>query len=157
MALTAKFINNIIAALMLVERGLLLDAFNSLRSGIEATAFYWLVCRDTAAALLYDAEKSPQPVEVRKRLEELGVDVTTIRELYSLASAVAHVGNQYDQIQIRWERDRDGKLLIGGGSHPEVQRTMLEDIVRATFRFVRFENDYVDPDLDSIAGTGSLL
>jgi antitoxin component HigA of HigAB toxin-antitoxin module len=152
MALTARFINNMFAALMLVERGLLLDAFNSLRSGIEVTAFYWLVCKDTTTAALYDAQKSPQPVEVRKRLEALGVDVNALRELYGLASNVAHVGNQYDQLQIQWEREKDGKLLIGGGSRPDVQRAMLEDIVRAVFRFVRFDDDYVVPDIDSDAG-----
>jgi hypothetical protein len=78
--------------------------------------------------------------------------VKTIRELYSLASTVAHVGDQYDQLQIQWERGQNGKLLIGGGSRPDLQRAMLEDIVRAVFRFVRFEDDYVVPDVDAMLG-----
>lgn len=152
-ALTVRFINNMFSALFLIERGLFLDGFNSLRSGIEATAFYWLICKDEASALFYDAERSLQPVEVRKRLEVLGVDIRTIRELYSLTSTIAHVGNPYDQLQIRWGQESNGDLLIGRGSYPDVQKAMLEDILRAVFRFVKFENDYIVPDVDSYSET----
>ena len=157
MAITARFINNMFSALLLIERGLLLDGFNSLRSGIEATAFYWLVCKDETSASLYDAERSLQPVEVRKRLEALGVDVKTIRELYGLASAVAHVGNPYDQLQIRWGQGSNGELLIGGGSYPDVQKAMLDDMLRAVFRFVKFEDEYIVPDIDDLIETNNGL
>ncbi len=153
LALTARFINNMFAALLLIERGLLLDGFNSLRSGIEATAFYWLICKDETAASFYDAKRSLQPVEVRKRLEALGVDIRTIRELYGLTSTIAHVGNPYDQLQIRWGQGSNGELLIGGGSYPDVQKAMLEDILRAVFRFVKFESDYIIPDVDKYPET----
>jgi hypothetical protein len=153
MALTARFINNMFAALLLAERGLLLDAFNSLRSGIEATTLYWLVCEDATFASLFDAERSLPPVEVPKRLEALGIDVKIIRDLYSLMSTIAHVGNPCDQLQIQWEPGSDRKLLIGGGSRPDVQKAMLEDIVRAVFRFVRFEEDYIVPDVDDVSPT----
>jgi hypothetical protein len=154
MMLTARFINNMFTALLLIERGLLLDAFNSLRSGIEATAFYWLICKDETQASSYDAERSLQPVEVRKRLEALGVDVTSLRELYSLTSTIAHVGNPHDQMQIRWEQGSNGRLLIGGGSRPDVQKAMLADILCAVFRFVKFDDEYIVPDVDHISGTG---
>jgi hypothetical protein len=140
--ITARFINNMFSALLLIERGLLLDAFNSARSGIEATAFYWLICKDASAASLYDAERSPQPVEIRKRLEVLGVDVENLRNLYSLFSTIAHVGNPHDHIQIRWEEKSDGKLLIGGGSRPDIQKMMLEDMRRAALWFVKFDDNY---------------
>ncbi|MEK7245433.1 MAG: hypothetical protein AAB223_05385 [Pseudomonadota bacterium] len=157
MALTARFINHLFAALLLIDRGLILDAFNCLRSALETTAFYWLVCRDEHAAPLYDAEKSLAPVEVRKRLEALGVDVRAIRDLYQLESTIAHVGNPYDQLQIRWEQGANGKLLIGGGPNSELQKPMLEEIIRTVFRFVKFEKDYIIPDLDNPDGTFALL
>jgi hypothetical protein len=143
MMITARFINNMFSALLLTERGLLLDAFNSIRSGIEATAFYWLVCKDETTASLYDAEKSPRPVDIRKRLEALGVDIETLHSLYDVTSTIAHVGNPYDQIQIRWEQGSDGKLLIGGGRSPDVQNALLEDMLRAVLWFVRFDENYV--------------
>ena len=150
LALTARFTNHLFSALLLVERGLILDAFNCTRSALETTAFYWLVCHDDSAAALYDDEKSPPPVEIRRRLEGLGVDVRSIRELYSLESTIVHVGNRYDHLQIQWERGSHGKLLIGGGSNPNLQKAMLDGIVRAVFRFVKFEQDYIVPDIDEV-------
>ena len=123
--------------------GLGMVAFNCSRSALETTAFYWLVCHDEDAASLYDARKSPTPVDVRKRLEKLGVDIRVIRDLYSLESTIAHVGNPYDQLQIRWEQGSNGKLLIGGGSNSDVQKDMLRRISLAVFRFVKFEADYI--------------
>ena len=148
LSLTARFTNHLFSALLLCERGLILDAFNCSRSALETTAFYWLLCKDPSAAHLYDGDKSVPPVEIRKRLERIGVDVQAIRDLYSLESAVAHVGNKYDQLQIRWERGSNGALLVGGGLVPEVQRRILEGIIRAVFRFVKFESRYTVPDLD---------
>ena len=148
LALTARFINHLFSSLLLTERGLILDAFNCSRSAIETTAFYWLLCHDEKAASLYEGEKSIPPVEIRKRLESLGVDVKAIRDLYSLQSAVAHVGNEYDHLQIQWENDKAGRLLVGGGLNPQLQKAMIEDIIRAVFRFVKFETDYIVPDVD---------
>jgi hypothetical protein len=150
LALTARFINHLLSSLILIERGLILDAFNCSRAAIEVTAFYWLVCRDENAASLYEESKSLAPIEVRKSLEKLGVDIRVIRDLYALESAIAHVGNPYDHLQIRWERSNSGKLLIGGGENTEVQKEMLRGIVLSVFRFVKFENDYIVPDLDAI-------
>jgi hypothetical protein len=101
------------------------------------------VCKDETTASLYDAEKSPRPVDIRKRLEALGVDIETLHSLYDVTSTIAHVGNPYDQIQIRWEQGSDGKLLIGGGRSPDVQNALLEDMLRAVLWFVRFDENYV--------------
>jgi hypothetical protein len=147
--LTTRFVNSLFSALILTERGLIMDAFHCTRSALETTAFYWLICCDASAALLYDDEKSPAPVEVRKRLEAQGIDVNTIRELYSLESKIAHVGNQYDHIQIKWENYPKGKLMVGGGLNPVIQKSMLEGMIISVFRFVKFENDYIVPDLDN--------
>lgn len=148
LALTARFTNHLFAALLLIERGLTLDAFNCMRSAIETTAFYWLVCKDSAYATLYDREKSPPPVEIRRHLEGLGIDVTAIRELYNLQSMISHVGNRYDHLQIHWENSKSGKLLIGGRLNLELQKAMLEALIVAVFRFVKFEDNYIVPDLD---------
>ncbi len=150
LALTTRFINHLFSALLLVERGLILDAFNCTRSALETTAFYWLVCHDDSAATLYNDKKSPPPVEIRKRLEGLGVDVGPIRERYSLESEIVHVGNRYDHLQIHWETESKGKLLVGGASNPNVQKAMLGEIVEAVSRFLKFEQDYIVRDVDDV-------
>ncbi len=148
MALTARFTNHLFSALFLIERGLILDAFNFSRSALETTAFYWLVCHDQTAASLYEGEKSLPPVEIRRRLESLGVDVHKIRELYAFESTVAHVGNRYDSLQIQWEKGDQGKLLIGGGRNSNLQRAMLGGLGMAVARFMKFEKDYVVTGVD---------
>lgn len=153
LALTARFINHLFSALVLIERGLILDAVNCTRSALETTAFYWLVCINAESASLYDAEKSLPPVEIRKRLEGLGIDIAALRELYALESTIAHVGNQYDQLQIRWESDNDGKLLIGGGQNLPLQKAMLEGLIAALFRFVKYDDDYIVDDADKPAAS----
>jgi hypothetical protein len=143
LALTARFTNHLFSMVQLCERGLVLDAFNCSRSGIETSAFYWLVCLDPQTAALYEAERSQPPVEVRKRLETLGVEVKELRELYSYESAIAHVGNKYDNLQIRWDEGASGKLMVGGGSVPLVQRAILETVPSTVARFVRHDDDYL--------------
>ena len=100
MALTGRFTNHLFSHFLLCERGVILDSINCVRSATEVTAFYWLVCRDPSSAGLYDAETSPRPVEIRKRLEKLGIDVDELREQYGFESLVSHVGNKYDNLQI---------------------------------------------------------
>lgn len=154
MMLTARFINHLLSALQLIERGLVLDAFNCSRSALETTAFYWLVCNDSSSATLYDQEKSPPPVEIRKRLEKQGVDVRAIRDLYSTESTISHVGNETDQLQLRWEKGSKGSILVGGDVQPDLQRQMLAGLVISVFRFVKFEDEYIVPDLDDPATWG---
>ncbi|MDI7774501.1 hypothetical protein [Asticcacaulis sp. EMRT-3] len=148
LSLTTRFINHQFAELMLIERGLLLDAFNCSRAGLEATAFYWLVVKDSSAAEHYEAARSLKPVEVRKRLEALGIDITPLRDMYSFQSEVAHVGNKSDGLQIDWEKGASGRLLIGGGGDQTVQHAMLFGMVKNVFRFVKHDEAYIVPDLD---------
>jgi hypothetical protein len=148
LALTARFTNHLFSELMLIERGLLLDAFSCSRSALETTACYWLVLKDPATATFYDADRSLKPVEVRKRLAALGVDIGPLRELYSFQSEVAHVGNRTDSLQIKWEQGASGRLLIGGGGDQGVQRAMLVGMVKSVFRFVKHDEEYIVPDLD---------
>ncbi len=56
----------------------------------------------------------------------------------------------YDQLQIRWEEGDNGRPLIGGGPNTDLQKAMLEGVIRALFRFMRFEQNYVVPDLDEV-------
>lgn len=148
LALTARFINHMFSQLLLIERGLLLDAFNCSRAAIETTALYWLVCKDPSAAALYDGDRSPKPVDVRRRLEGLGVDIGVLRDLYSFQSEIAHVGNKTDGLQIAWKDTKDGRLLIGGGGDQSVQRALLVGMVKSVFRFVKHDENYIVPDLD---------
>ena len=143
MALTARFTNHLFAHVLLAERGLLLDAANAARSATETLAFYWLVCNDDSAAGLYDAQESPRPVDIRKRLEALGIDVNELRAHYGYESAVSHVGNKYDNLQISWEKERTGKLHIGGGGDPNVRRAMLDGLPRYIAMFAMHDPDYV--------------
>lgn len=148
LALTARFINHQFSELMLIERGLLLDAFNCARSALEATAFYWLVTTDPTTATLCDSPRSPRPIEIRKRLEDLGIDIAPLRELYTLQSEVAHVGNATDHLQIQWEDKDNGHLLVGGGGDKNVQQALLIGMVKAVFRYVKHDTAYIVPDLD---------
>lgn len=142
LALTTRFANHLFSAVQLIERGLLLDAATCLRSATETTAFYWLVDSDPASASLYDAEKSPRPVEIRKKLEALGIDISDLRERYGIESGVGHVGNRSDNLQIAWESNRDGVLLYGGGAQPGSQKLMLEDVQMYLVNFFRADSTY---------------
>jgi hypothetical protein len=148
LALTARFINHQFSQLLLIERAFLLDAFNCARVALETTAFYWLVLKDPAAAAYYDGERSLKPIDVRKRLEALGVDIAPLRDLYSFQSEVAHVGNKTDGLQIAWEKGANGRLLVGGGGDASVQEALLAGMVKSVFRFVKHDEAYIVPDID---------
>lgn len=143
MALSCRFINHLFSYFTLVERGLYFDAANCLRSATEVIAMYWLVCVDETTASLYDNEKSPRPVEIRKKLESIGCDITDIRETYGTLSGISHVGNKNDSLHIDWiDAGQDGLLQVGGGQNSERQKQMLEDINRALLLFIRYEDQY---------------
>lgn len=142
MTLATRFFNHLYSQLILTQRGLFLDAANASRSATETTAFYWLVCLDADSAKLYDAESSPRPVEIRKKLEDLDIDVSELQDIYKHQSEVAHVGNTYDNLQIRWGANKDGQLLVGGGSEPETQRRSLNAIVAAMMIFLKYDPNY---------------
>ncbi len=142
MALATRFFNHLLSQMILTERGLFLDASNSSRSATETTAFYWLICLDPSAASLYDASSSPRPVEIRKRLEKLNIDVSELRDIYSHQSEVAHVGNSYDNMQIRWSKNNNGKLSVGGGSNNEIEKNSFNAIIASILIFLRYDPTY---------------
>jgi len=143
MGLNVRFINHLFSYELLVERCLLLDAANCARNATEALAFYWLVCKAASAAELYDAQDSPRAVDLRERLEPLGVDVSELREQYGFESAVSHVGNKYDNLQINREQEQSGALLIGGGGNANVQRDFLRALPKYIFQFVTLDSEYI--------------
>jgi hypothetical protein len=142
MALTTRFYNHLFSQLILTERGLFLDAANASRSATETTAFYWLVCLDPNSAALYDDEKSPRPVEIRKKLENLGIDVADIQDIYQHQSDVSHVGNFYDNMQIRWGRQNNGELYVGGGANIEIEHRSYNAITASILLFLRHDPTY---------------
>lgn len=143
MALSARFTNHLFSYVMLCERGLILDASNCSRSALETIAFYWLVCADPDSASLYDADESPRPVEIRKRLEALDIEVDELRSHYGFGSTVSHVGNKYDNLQIVWQREQEGKLQIGGGGSTELRLALLAEVPAYILLFARHDRDYI--------------
>jgi hypothetical protein len=139
LALLTRFTNHLFSQVILTERGLILDAINCARSATETTAFYWLVCLAPDKASEYDQDKSPRPVEVRKELEKLGVDVEDLKQRYQSESTAAHVGNPTDNWQINWLNDKDGLLLVGGGSNPKMQQLLLERVFFSALTFFKYD------------------
>ncbi|MEQ8710157.1 MAG: hypothetical protein RIC36_14285 [Rhodospirillales bacterium] len=135
LALLCRFTNHLFSQTALAERGLILDAINCARSATETTAFYWLVCISPESASKYDSEKSPRPVEIRRELERLGVDILELRDRYDQESTVSHVGNRTDNWQIDWNTSPDGLLMIGGGSSPQLQSIILSQVFHSAWRF----------------------
>lgn len=136
LALLCRFANHLLSQTFLAERGLILDSINCARSATETTAFYWLVCISPESASKYDAETSPRPVEIRRELERLGVDVLELRDRYSQESTVSHVGNRTDNWQIDWNSNPDGLLMIGGGSSSQLQSIILNQVFHSVMRFI---------------------
>ncbi|MBY0430380.1 MAG: hypothetical protein K2Q10_04220 [Rhodospirillales bacterium] len=142
LALISGFVNHIFSLFLLSERGLIFDAFNPSRSAIETTAFYWLVCIDPSAANLYQGERSLVPVKVREMLEYRGVSAKELKEIYSLGSVISHVGNYYNNLQIRLEGENTRKLLIAGRFSPEIQKHILDSILVMATMFVQHNTDF---------------
>ena len=123
--LACKFLNHVYSALLLAENGLIVDAVLCERNALETLAFHWLVCLDPNAAEEYNTQEIPRPVHVRKRLENLGVDIFHIRELYASASEVSHVGRPSERFHGDWTSPVDGKLLFAGSHSTEDQTEMF--------------------------------
>ena len=140
--LIARFMNHLYSMFSLVERGLFLDAQACARSATEATAFYWMICIDQSSAEDYDKKRSPRPVDIRKKLEVNGIDVSELRDIYSHQSEVVHVGNKSDQIQVDWRAPDNGEINIGGRSDPELQRSAFNAIVASMVLFLRYDPDF---------------
>jgi hypothetical protein len=127
MLLACKFLNHIYSAIILTECGLVVDAVLCARNALETAAFHWLVRLDPAAATEYGSDEIPRPVVVRKRLEEFGVDVHGIRELYSMDSELTHVSRASERFNLEWQTSRDGLLRIGGEFREEDGQHLFGD------------------------------
>jgi len=113
-ALATRFFNHWYSALLLCEAGMMVDVLICERSAMETLAFHWLICIDSSTGEEYEAGKRLEPVTVRKRLETLGVDVSYIRETYSMGSAFAHVRRESERFYLEMTDDTEGRLFIGG-------------------------------------------
>jgi hypothetical protein len=123
--LACKFLNHVYSALVLAENGLIVDAILCERNALETVAFHWLVCLDSNAAEAYNRQEIPRPVEVRTRLENLGVDISHLPGLYASSSEVSHVGRPSERFHSDWTSPLDGKLLFAGSYSPEDQTEMF--------------------------------
>lgn len=119
--LTCKFLNHIYSAFILAENGLIVDSILCARNALETIAFHWLVCLDPNAIEEYNHGSIPRPVQVRQRLEDLGIDITSIRDLYSSYSEISHVGRNSEKFQSQWPTISDGILHLGGNYLPKDQ------------------------------------
>lgn len=135
--LGCKLFNHVYSGLVLAEAGLTVDAIICERSAFETIAFHWLVCLDPSAAKEYEAEQVPQPVKVRLRLEKLGVDVSQLRELYSIGSGFTHVGRDAERFHSQMASSQEGLLLFGGTDSIIDQGFLFEILPRLLYLFVK--------------------
>lgn len=112
--LATSFFNHWYSALLLIESGLVVDGVLCARNVLETLAFHWLVWLDPAAAVDYHAGRIARPVEVRRRLEALGADISYIRDSYGAGSEISHVGRRSECFHLEWQAPDRGQLMIGG-------------------------------------------
>jgi len=126
--LATKFINHVYSAFILIESGLFSDATICERSAIESLAGYKLLCIEPNIAELYDKGKFPKPVEVRKRLEQLGYgeEARCIKDVYSPASGITHLSRDHERFSMSWKSNADSTLHVGGVFNEGDLKHMLE-------------------------------
>jgi len=117
------------------ECGLIVDAILCERNALETVAFHWLVCIDDEAAEEFLENDIPRPVEVRKRLEKLGVNNDTIRDIYASGIQVTHVGRDSERFHSKWSNLSKGELLFGGAFLPDEQAHMFEFLPALLYLF----------------------
>ena len=137
--LATQFFNHAYSALLLSEAGLVVNALSCERSALETLAVFRLVSLAPEYAKTYDTDDFPRPVEVRKRLEELGLadEVRHIRELYSWISNVLHVSRSSERWNSKWLSKDQGILLFGGSSDENNHREMLRFLPALLHWFVQ--------------------
>ena len=133
--LSCKVFNHVYSGLILVESGLVVDAIICERSAWETIAFHWLVCTNPEAAADYERNDVPKPVEVRRKLEKLGVDVSVLRELYSWGCGMAHVGRQGERFDNHLQTSMKGSLLFGGAGSQQDQDYLLGYLPKLLYIF----------------------
>lgn len=112
--LACKMLNHVYSAMMLAENGLMVDAILCERNAIETMAFYWLLCYDSSYAEKYNNGDIPKPVEVRKLLEKLGINVANLRNSYSITSQISHVSRESETFSSTWLSPNNWELNFGG-------------------------------------------
>ena len=134
----SRFLNHVYSALLLVEAGMYSDALTCERSAIESLAGYRLLCAEPVMAEKYNAGKFPKPVEVRKKLEQLGYaqEVEHIQSLYKSASGITHLSRENERFLVNWKESNDGELRIGGVFSETDLDHMLEFLPALLFWFV---------------------
>jgi len=120
-----KCSNHLYAAIQLVEAGMLVDAMLCARNALEVVAFHWLVILDPSAAQQFADHEKLRPVDVRKRLGGLGVDIRPLAELYSNYSAATHVGRDSDNVHSTPVSENAWELNFGGHHAPARQGDLL--------------------------------
>jgi len=135
--LSCKVFNHVYSGLILAEAGMTVDAIICERSAWEAIAFHWLVCTKPEAATDYERNDVPKPVEVRRKLEKLGVDVSALREIYSWGCGMAHVGRQGERFDNHLQTSLKGSLLFGGAGSQQDQDYLLGYLPMLLYIFQR--------------------
>ncbi len=135
MILACKLLNHMYSAFILAESGLIVDALLCERNALETIAFHWLICLDPASSQEYESNQIPRPVEVRRRLEKLGADITHLRDIYAAGSETSHVGRKSERFHSKWESPSKGELLFGGTFSPEDQAEMFQFLLALLYLF----------------------
>jgi hypothetical protein len=125
MMLACQMLNHVYSSLILAEHGMIVDAWLCERNALETMAFHWLVCADPKAAEEFEKDEIPKPIEVRKRLEQLGIDISYLKDFYASGSKISHVGRESERFNSQWESPLKGELLLGGKFSPEDQTELF--------------------------------
>jgi hypothetical protein len=144
MLLACRFVNNIYAGMLLLDAGLTADAIGCERSALETMAAYRLVVLDpTYAAQYNESKRFPQPVEVRKALEKARDTevLPLLRDLYSSASSVVHVGRARERFELQWMAEGEGTIAFGGKFSEVDHRQMTTFFGAAIHWFIRCAHD----------------
>jgi hypothetical protein len=124
--LSCQMINHVYSGLILVENGMIVDTILCERNALETMALHWLVCLDPNVAEEYEKDEIPRPVEVRKRLEQLGIDISSLKNFYSFGSQISHTGRKSERFTTDLSSSKKGELIIGGAYSPIDQSELLE-------------------------------
>jgi len=135
MMLACKLFNHVYAGMILAENGLIVDSALCGRNALETIAFYWLISVDANAIDEYLNNNIPRPVDVRKRLEKLGIDINQIKDLYARDSQATHVGRDGERFHTRWFNPSAGELFFGGAFLPNDQEEMFNYLPALLYLF----------------------
>lgn len=126
-SLETRFFNSIFASLRLTAFGMFTEANIVMRSAFEALQYFRLLYYDPSLYNFFD-KKPLRPVEVRKKLEEIGHEIEFVRDIYSKMSSHCHVGGDGS---LNFDiHDLDADIIsIGGFNSPEIQDSILNELI----------------------------